>query len=70
MEAENAKTAKGLTVAERRERLAALVASGEVSAEMAKLIDFREPPESVRQHAKVLAAKLKAREAGSDRAIA
>ncbi len=49
-----ATTAKLLPLAERQARLARMVANGEISAERAKLIDFREPTVKERAFAESL----------------
>lgn len=50
----NKATANPLSVAEREARLARMVAKGEISAERAKLIDFREPTAKERAFAETL----------------
>lgn len=54
MNADTAPTAKPLTVAERKARLAQLVAEDKVSPEHAKLIDIREPTAREIETAKTL----------------
>lgn len=61
MNGETAYTARALSVDERRASLAALVESGEITPEQAALIDFRDPPEAVREHARRLGAALRSR---------
>ena len=56
---ETALTARPLPLAERKARLAALVASGKISAKAAKLIDFREPSPQARAFAKTLEGRAK-----------
>ena len=55
------KNAKGLPPEKRKTRLAALVASGKVSASTAGLIDFREPTASERAVAETLVGRGRAR---------
>ena len=54
MRRQTATTAKPLSLAECKERLARIVAKGEISAERAALIDFRELTERERAHAETL----------------
>lgn len=67
---QTALTAQPLSVAERKARLAASVASGKVSAKAAKLIDFREPTERERAFAQTLAGKAQTWLARKKRAVA
>lgn len=55
----NKGTANPLPVAERKARLARMVAKGEISAERAALIDFREPTAAVRAEAEKLVPMAK-----------
>ena len=59
MKRPNAASSKGLPVAERKARVAALVAAGKVSAKAAKLIDYREPSAKVRAFARKLEGRAK-----------
>ena len=59
MNRQNAISAKGLPVNERKARVAALVAEGKVSAKAAKLIDHREPSAKARAFAKTLQGRAK-----------
>lgn len=54
MQRQTATTAKPLPLAERKARLARMVKKGEISAERAALIDFREPTAPVRAEAEKL----------------
>ena len=54
MPRQTATTAKPLPLSERQARLARMVANGEISAERAKLIDFREPAAKERAFAETL----------------
>ncbi|HEV7404723.1 MAG TPA: hypothetical protein VGO11_17410 [Chthoniobacteraceae bacterium] len=69
MNAETADTAKTLSLDERRARLAALVESGAITAESAAMIEFRDPPAAVREYARQLGIRLKAREQERSRAV-
>jgi hypothetical protein len=70
MDRQNAITAKGLPLAQRQARLAAMIASGEISAEHAALIDFRDATELVIGHGQRLAEDLKTTEVRDHRASA
>ena len=59
MPRETATTAKPRTLAERKAHIAALVASGELTAEQAALIDFREPTARERAFAETLVPKAR-----------
>ena len=59
MSRQNATTAKGLPVAGRKARVAALVAEGKVSAKHAAMIDFREPTASERAIGESLAPRAR-----------
>ena len=54
-----ATTAKPLSLAERKARLASMVGKGQISAKRAALIDFREPTAAVRAEAKKLVPMAK-----------
>lgn len=66
----NAMTAKELPLAERKARVAALVKSGKLTKEQAKLIDFRAPPPAVREFAQTLAGRAREALARGKRAAA
>lgn len=59
MQSGNAHLPKPLTLAERKARVAALVAAGKVSAKRAALIDFREPTAFERALAQSLVPKAR-----------
>ena len=58
MKIKDATEAKGLRASERKARLSAMVERGEITPEQAALIDFREPPDYVREHGRKLASNV------------
>jgi hypothetical protein len=54
MEEETAWTAKGLSAEERRARVAAMVERGVITPQQAAMVDFRDPPPHVLEHARRL----------------
>jgi hypothetical protein len=70
MNTETAWTGKPMSPDERKVFLAAMVREGRITAEQATAFEYREPPPAVREHARLLAAKLRFRREEDARAAA